>query len=69
MIAIRENCGREVYDVERERFLHRRAAENDVFLAESRVEWEAPLDAGNFEDLCVDLVSREPGVSPRAANT
>ena len=63
LIAIRESCGQEVYNNELKRFLKRRAAEDTVFFADSRIAWHSPLDAGDFEDLCVDLVSREPGVS------
>ena len=63
LIAIRENCGREVYDAERKWFLKRRVAEDHVFFADSHIVWHSPLEAGDFEDLCVDLVRREPGVS------
>ncbi len=63
LIAIRENCGREVYDAERKRFLKRRTAEDQVFFADSRTDWYSSLDAGNFENLFVDLLRREPGVS------
>ena len=62
LIAIREDCRREIYDSERRLFLKRRASEDHVFFADSRVEWLCPLDAGDFEDLCVDLLRREPGV-------
>ena len=63
LIAIREYCGRGVYEDERKRFLKRRAAEDRVFFADSRIDWHSPLDARDFENLCVDLVRREPGVS------
>ena len=63
LIAIRENCGRQVYDLERELFLKRRASEDHVFFADSHIDWLTPLGAGDFEDLCVDLLRREPGVS------
>lgn len=62
LIAIRENCSREIYDTERKAFLKRRAAQDHVFFADSHINWQSPLDAGDFEDLCVDLLRREPGV-------
>ena len=63
IIAIRENCGREVYDAERNLFEKRRTIENLVFFAESHIEWHSEIDPGQFEDMCVDLLIREPGVS------
>lgn len=63
LLAIRENCGREVYDAERKLFLKRRTSEDHVFFQDSRIKWNLPLDAGDFEDMCVDLLRREPGVS------
>ena len=62
LIAIRENCGQKVYEEERRLFLERRAHEDNVFFADSQIDWLLPLDAGCFEDLCVDILSREPGV-------
>ncbi len=62
LIAIRENCSREIYDTERKAFLNRRAKEDHVFFADSHIDWLHPIDAGEFENLCVDLLSREPGV-------
>ena len=62
LIAVRENCSRDVYTSERKAFLSRRAIEDHVFFADSHFDWICPLDAGKFEDLCVDLLRREPGV-------
>lgn len=62
LIAIRENCGREVYDAERSLFEKRRALENQVFFADSHIEWNNVTDPGQFEDMCVDLLICEPGV-------
>lgn len=63
LIAIRENCGQEIYEEERKLFMQRRAYEDHVFFADSQIDWLSPLDAGDFEDLCVDILRREPGVS------
>ena len=62
LIAVRENCGHTVYEAERELFLRRRASEDHVFFGNSRVDWLVPLDAGEFESLCVDILRREPAV-------
>jgi hypothetical protein len=62
LVAIRQDCGREIYEEERKYFLKRRSEESKVFFADSNVEWCNPLDAADFESLCVDLLRREPGV-------
>ncbi|MCB9957172.1 MAG: restriction endonuclease [Rhodospirillaceae bacterium] len=62
IVALRENCGREVFQREREFLLKRRQVEDRVFFADSSVEWLTPLNSGDFEDLCVELLRREPGV-------
>ena len=40
----------------------RRSMENRVFFADSTIEWRTPLREGDLEDLCLDLIKREPGV-------
>ena len=62
LIAIRENCGQRIYESERRLFVERRALEDKVFFADSQINWLLPLDAGSVEDLCVDILNREPGV-------
>ncbi len=62
LLAIRANCGREIYERERQLFLNRRKRENGVFFSESFVEWLTPVDPGDLESACVDLLEREPGV-------
>ena len=62
IIALRGACGRDIFGRERQILIKRRSSENRVFFADSIIEWEKPLCAGDFEDLCVDLVQREPGV-------
>jgi hypothetical protein len=62
LVAIRVNCGREVFEREKEVFARRRSAEDRVFFADSTIEWKTPLDAGDFENACLDLLEREPGV-------
>lgn len=62
IVALRENCGREIFQREREFLVKRRRMEDRVFFADSTVEWLTPLNPGEFEDLCVELLRREPGV-------
>ncbi len=62
IVAIRGECGRVVYERERKNLLERRSGENSVFFADSIIDWKTPMSPGDFEDLCVDLVRREPGV-------
>jgi hypothetical protein len=62
VVAIRDYCGRETFDTEREALLRRRPRENQVFFAYSTVEWILPIHASDFESLCLDLLRREPGV-------
>lgn len=62
VIALRANCGREIFQREREFLIKRRSSEDRVFFADSVVEWRTPLCAADFEELSVDLIRREPGV-------
>lgn len=62
IIALRENCGKELFQKERELLLSRRRTEDKVIYADAKLAWETPLNAGEFEDLCLDLIEREPGV-------
>jgi hypothetical protein len=62
VIAIRENCGKELFESEREFLLKRRASENLVFFADSAVKWKDPISAEDFEGICLDLLRREPGI-------
>ena len=62
IVALRGECGRDVFEHERRNLLKRRSEENRVFFTDSIIEWKTPLCAGDFEALCVDLVRREPGV-------
>lgn len=62
IVAIRDICGRELYELKRESALERRAYEDEVFFANSVVKWKQPLDAGLFEELSLELLRREPGV-------
>lgn len=62
LIAIHGNYGRETYEAERRKFLKRRQRDDLVYFADSHIEWLTPLDAAEFENLCVDLLCREPGV-------
>ncbi len=62
IVAIEDYCGKDRFNVERDRMLTRRSKENDVFFTEASVSWNTPLNAVEFENLCLDLVKREPGV-------
>ena len=62
IVALRGECGRDVFEHERRNLLKRRREENRVFFADSIIGWKTPLCAGDFEALCVDWVRREPGV-------
>lgn len=62
LVALRGECGREIFERERDTLIKRRKNENRVFFTDSVIEWQRPISAGDFEDLCLDLVRREPGV-------
>ncbi len=62
IVALRGECGRLAFEDERRRLLSRRSNENKVFFAESTLTWRTPMIAGDLEDMCVDLLRREPGV-------
>ena len=62
IVALRGECGRDRFDEERKKMIARRSGENRVFMAECTIEWRTPLMAGDLEDLCLDLIRREPGV-------
>ena len=62
IVAWRGEYGREKFEHERQRMMARRTRENRVFMAEARVEWRTSLNPGDLEDLCADLIGREPGV-------
>ena len=62
IVALRGEYGRSRFEDERQRTMARRAIENQVFMVEAVVQWRKPLDAGALEDMCVELVRREPGV-------
>ena len=40
----------------------RRESENRVFFAESKISWNVPINAKSLENLCLELLLREPGV-------
>ena len=58
LVALRGECGREIFEDERKKWLGRRLVENRVFFAESRIGWRTPLGADNLEELCLDLVKK-----------
>ena len=62
IVALRGECGRDRFEEEREKMIARRSRENRVFMAEATIEWRTPLRADDLEDLCLDLIKREPGV-------
>lgn len=62
IVALRGEYGREIFEDERKKMMTRRSMENRVFYAESTIEWRTSLKAGDLEDLCLDLIRREPGV-------
>ena len=62
IIALRGECGREIFERERDILIERRKSEDKVFFVESSIEWKKPISESNFENLCLDLVHREPGV-------
>ena len=62
IVALRGEYGREIYEDERKKMMARRSKENRVFFTESTINWRPSLKAGDLEDLCLDLISREPGV-------
>ena len=62
IVALQGEYGRKIYEREIE-FLGKRRRREDRFLfADSVIKWRKPLHAGDFEDLCRDLIQREPGV-------
>lgn len=62
LIAIRDNCGSQNYVDERENFLKMRSAGDNFFCVNSYIEWNDQIDSQDFEDLCAELLRREPGV-------
>ena len=62
IVALRGECGREIFEREREIWTKRRSNDNKVFFSDSVVEWKREKSPGDFEDLCLELVKREPGV-------
>lgn len=62
IVAVRGEYGREEFDDERKKMIARRSVENQVLFAECTISWKTPLNAGDLEDLCLDLIRREPGV-------
>ena len=62
IVALRGKCGRDIFERERDILIKRRRNENRVFFADSAIEWQKPIATGDFEDLCLELVQREPGV-------
>ena len=62
IIAFRCDCGRDIFEIERKLAINRRDDENRVFFIDSIVQWRTPLCPSDFEEMCVDLLRREPGV-------
>lgn len=62
IVAIRSDCGRGLYESEKKLMISRRSRENRVFFTESNINWQTPVSERDFEDLCLDLIRREPGV-------
>ena len=62
IVALQGECGREIFERERDILIERRIDEDKVFFVDSLIEWKKPISESDFEDLCLDLVQREPGV-------
>lgn len=62
VVAVQGDFGHAEFQKEREFLFQRRETENRIFYAESTVEWNKPLSAKSLENLCLELVLREPGV-------
>ena len=62
IVALQGECGRELFERERDILIERRKNEDKVFFVNSLIEWKKPISESDFEDLCLDLVQREPGV-------
>ena len=62
LLALKEDCGREIFDRERELLSERRKVENRVFFFDTVIRWILPLIPRDFENLCLDVLKREPGV-------
>lgn len=62
IVAVRGDCGRAHFERERAKTLQRQDAENAVFFSDSVICWKLPLHPGDFEELCLDLLVREPSV-------
>ncbi|MCB1935610.1 MAG: hypothetical protein E6Q59_06250 [Nitrosomonas sp.] len=62
IIAIEGEFGYHTFQKEQQLFFERRAKENRVFFADSKITWNIPLNARSMESLCLELIRREPGV-------
>lgn len=62
IVALRAACGRQQYELLRRECIERNSIESRVFFTASVLKWKRPIHAGEFEDLCVDIIRREPGV-------
>ena len=63
VLAIADNYGRALYEEERKHMQQRQHKENRVFFSESQISWNLPLDPTSLEEMCADLLEREPGVT------
>jgi hypothetical protein len=62
LIALRSECGRKIFDEERERVRARRRVEDSVFFPGISFAWSPKVDDRRFELLIRDLLTIEPGV-------
>jgi hypothetical protein len=62
IIGIRSNGGIEAYIEEKARVLKRHQVEAKILLSSVQFEWNSSVDGDEFENLIVELLSREPGV-------
>ena len=62
LLAIRRDCGKQIFEKERELLLERRGAENRVFFSDCVIRWKLPLNPKEFEALCLDILEREPSL-------
>ena len=62
IVALRSDCGRGEYESEKKLMISRRSRENHVFFTDSSINWHTPINERDFEDLCLYLIRREPGV-------
>jgi hypothetical protein len=63
VIAMEDETGLMASQYEQQQLLERHSREAELLFSPTVYQWRHPLDPGKFEDLIVELLEREPGVT------